>query len=367
MQSSDQITRPFKLYGAEISYFTGKVRPALRYKGVPFFEILATPDVYRNVIRPRTGIAFIPVVLTPDDQTWQDTSEILDNLEARVPRPPLYPTTPVQRIAAYLFELYADEFLIIPSLHYRWTYPEGEAKARADFASVNGAPEEANRFADRMQGATAFVGVNPATIPVIEAHVADLLAALEAHLAVHPYLLGSAPSLADCAMMGPLYAHLYLDAVPGRLLRSTAPRVCHWIERMNHPDPDQPGQWLADDALADTLAPLLRLIGEDALPVILDNVRDFETWCDQRPAELQEPPRGTGSHTTHLRGVEMPRFTSAYTSWMVQRPLDQYRMLTAEGRASVDRALAGSGCDELLRYEPRHRLGKRSFKLTFEK
>ena len=52
------------------------------------------------MILPRTGLAFIPIVVTPEDETWQDTSEILDELEARIPSRALYPTTPVQRVVA---------------------------------------------------------------------------------------------------------------------------------------------------------------------------------------------------------------------------------------------------------------------------
>jgi glutathione S-transferase len=353
--------RPYRFYAAEMSYFSAKVRPALRYKGVHFLELL--PD-YRNVILPRTGLAFIPVVVTPDDETWQDTSEILDVLERRVPVPPLYPTTPLQRLVAYLVELYADEFLILPAMHYRWDFPESVCKARAEFVAASETPETASRFADRMQGALPFLGVTPATVPAIEAHTQELLAALDAHLATHPYVLGERMSLADCALMGPLYAHLYLDAVPGRLLRDSAPRVCRWIERMNHPDPEAPGEWLPDDAVAPTLRPLLDLIGHDAVPLILDGIRAFETWADGRVAD--EPPRAVGGHETRLRGVAVQRATSSYTPWMVQRPLDAYRALTREERVAVDRALAGTGCDTLLAYTPRHRVGKRRFKIVLE-
>ena len=172
-------------------------------------------------------------------------------------------------------------------------------------------------------------------------------------------------SLADLALLGPMYAHLYLDAVPGRLLRDTAPRVCAWIERMNHPAP-RAGEFLPKDALAPTLQPLLALIGRDAIPLLLDNVRAFETWADTKPADLVEPPRGVGFHTTSLRGVTFQRFTSPYTSWMLQRPLDAYRTLPPAGRAEVDRALQGTGLDALLSFTPRYRLGKRDFKLVFE-
>src|SRR5215831_18804032 len=109
--------RPYRFYASEISYFSGKVRPALRAKRVPFDEILPTTAAYREVIVPRTGLAMIPVVVTPEDDTWQDSSDILDALEVRFPEPAFTPTTPAQRMAALLVELYADEFLMLPGLH----------------------------------------------------------------------------------------------------------------------------------------------------------------------------------------------------------------------------------------------------------
>ena len=175
----------------------------------------------------------------------------------------------------------------------------------------------------------------------------------------------SRPSLADCALMGPLYAHLYLDAVPSRLLREKAPLVCHWIQRMNYPDPDAAGEWSTPTALAPTLVPLLALIGQDAVPMLLDNLRAFDTWAADRPADLVEPPRGVGLHPTSLRGAAFNRFTSPYTLWMVQRPLGVYGGLTADERAATNRALAGSGCEALFDYRPRYRLEKRNFKLAF--
>ena len=353
----------YRLHGAEISYFTAKIRPALRRKAVHFVEVL--PD-YQGVIVPRTGLGFIPIVVTPEDEVWQDTSTILDRLEERFPDPPLIPATPLQRVVALLLELYADEFLLLPAMHYRWSFPESATKARADFLAFTGDPERSLRFADRMQGSLPFLGVTPETSPAIEAHTRDVLDVLSTHLQATPYLLGERMSLADCALMGPLYGHLYQDAVPAALLRETAPRVCHWIERMNRPDPSVTGSWLPDDALAPTLEPLLALIGRDAVPLLLDTVRAFEAWADARPADAEIPPRSVGGHESALRGVACQRYTSSYTLWMVQRPLDAYRACDADARARVDRALAGTGCEPLLAYSPRHRLGKRGDALAFE-
>jgi hypothetical protein len=110
---------------------------------------------------------------------------------------------------------------------------------------------------------------------------------------------------------------------------------------------------------------LLALIGADAIPMLLDNVRAFEAWAGTRPADVAEPPRGVGGHPTTLRGAAFHRFTSSYTLWMVQRPLDVYAALMPSERTDVDDFLAATGCEALFAYRPRQRLGKRNFKLVF--
>src|SRR5262249_6997551 len=274
--------------------------------------------------------------------------------------------TPVQRLVCYLVELYADEFLILPGLHYRWSFPESETRARQDFAIMTGDPRRANRFADQVKTFAQLIGVRPETGPAIEAHTRELLASLEAIFETQRYLLGGRPSLADCALMGPLYAHLYMDAVPARLLRETAPLTCQWIERMNHPDPDGFGAWLAGDAPAPPLRRLLELIGRDAIPLVLDTVRACDAWADGATPGAEELPRGVGMHRTALRGVDFERFTLSYTLWMVQRVQAAHMALDVGGRTAVRSVLTGTGCTALLACSPRHRLVRRPFKLLLE-
>jgi glutathione S-transferase len=361
--TTDRNAAPFRLFGAERSYFTGKARAALRAKRVSFEEILPTPAAMAE-IRRRTSLLFIPIVVTPEDDTWQDTSDIIDALEVRIPEPALIPATPLQRIVAYLLELYADEFLILPALHYRWGTPDGEHEARNAFAAASGDAASAKRLADMVSGMLPVIGVTPKTIPAIVAHLDDLLGHLESVFTEQPFLLGAQPSLADCALLGPFYAHLYLDLVPGPMLRARAPRIAHWVERMNHPDPATFTGFRAGDALHPALLRILALVGADAAPLLLDTVAAFDAWADEQPGDGFEPPRAVGGHQTHLRGVELSRLTSAYTLWMLQRPLDAYAALDTSARALVDAALAGTGCDRLLAYQPRHRLTKRQFKLV---
>jgi glutathione S-transferase len=356
----------YRFYGAEISYFSAKPRPALRYKQVPFDEILPTPRAYAEVIRPRTGLSQIPVLVTPEADVVQDSSVILDELERRFPNPPLYPRSPVQQMVGLVLELHTDEFLMVPAVHYRWSFPESTTKALAEFAALSGDPTSATKFAESVQMFTRLIGVSPGTAPAIEAHTVELLDAFEAHLAQHDFVLGGRPSLGDCALMGPLYPHLYIDAVPGRLVRERL-KVCHWIQRMNYPDPDAIGEWVAGDAIPATLRPILDLVGRDGVPFVLDVARAFEAWADQNTMEEGFLPRIVGMHPTSLRGVAFERVTTPYTMWMVQRVVDAYRGLDAAGRRAVDQAFAGTGVEALLAYTPRHRVRRNPCRLVLDR
>jgi glutathione S-transferase len=354
-------TRPFRFHAFEVSYFSAKVRPALRYKQLWYEEVRA--DL--GEIFERTGLGFIPIVVTPENETWQDSTEIFDRLEARVPEPPLFPRSPVQRIAAHLVELYTDEFAIIPAMHYRWGSAYGEATARARFSAMVGSEEVGSAAANRMAMARIALGATDEAAPAIEAHTRDLLDALSAHFSTHAYLLGERMSFADCSLMGPLYAHLFNDMVSRQLLLETAIPVVGWIERCNYPNPEAQGEWLEKDALSEEFRRVLSVMGEDATPVILEGVRAFEAWADGRPEGTDAPPRAVGKYESSLRGKPVKRFIGSYASYMVQRTLDAYHSLSEGERAAVDAALRGSGWEPILAYQPRHRLAKRGFELVF--
>lgn len=352
-------TGPYLLHGHDVSYFSGKLRPAFPQKSLWFREVL--PDVLE--IKRRTGLNFFPVVVTPEDELWQDTSDILDRLEALHPEPPLYPATPVQRVVAYLLELYGDEVGLLPAMHYRWNFEESVRKVGIDFSTPSGRPAAGTKFAQRMAGTLPFLGVSPTTVPAIEAHTRDLLAALSTHFAQHRYLLGDAMSLGDCGLMGPFYGHLFRDAVPSRLLYSTAFHVCAWIERMNRPPRDQTG-WCEGDALPESLRPVLRVMA-DGVPMLVAAVEAVDEWAAEHAKSGEPPPRAIGGFRAVYRDVELEAGARPYTLWMVQRSLDAYRALSAPDRAKVDAAVAGTGFEPLLALRPRHRLSKQRYELAW--
>jgi glutathione S-transferase len=353
---------PYRFHAFEVSYFSAKVRPALRHKRLWYEELRADlADVKR-----RTGLGFIPIVVTPEGETWQDSSEILDALERRHPDPPLLPETALQRIAAFLVELYADEFGPAPAMQWRWGTPAREASARARFVAMTGSAAAGNAAADAMVRRRDQVGATPEAAPALEAHTRELLAALSAHFESHPYLLGERMSLADCALMGFVHGHLFTDLESRRLLLETAVPVVGWIERCNVPCSERQGDWLAGDALAESALRVLGVMGRDAAAILLASVARFQRWADESAALGEEPPRGAGTLEAELRGAPFRWSVRSYTLWMLQRTLDALAELPPNDRERVRGALAGTGWEAVLDHAPRHRLGKRNFRLVFE-
>ncbi len=337
------MTDVYQLIGAEISLYTGKVRAYLRFKDIPFEEIRATQKVYVETILPRTGVAMIPVLISPDDVAVQDTSDIIDFLEARFPEPAIYPSTPRQGTIARLFELYGDEWLLIPAMHYRWAYNEEDMFLEFGRGSLPEASEEEQRKTGEkrsrsFRGAQSILGITPATIPAIEASYEQLLLDLDAHFSVHPYLLGTMPCIGDFGLMGPLYAHLYRDPASGEIMKRIAPNVAKWVERMNAPEP-RSGSFLLNDEVPETLYPVLVRIFEEQFPPLREMVSALGVWIDNNPGE--KIPRVIGKQAFTLKEVDGTSVTAErgmfpFSQWMLQRVLDFYLPLSGRSRQNVD-------------------------------
>ncbi|MGY4830709.1 glutathione S-transferase family protein [Sphaerotilaceae bacterium SBD11-9] len=340
------MTNPYTLYGAEISYFTGKVRAYLRWKGIPFDEVLATAEVYKQVIVPRVGFPVIPVMATPDGRTLQDSSEIIDTLERAHGEPSVIPAGGVQRLVSALFELYGDEWLVIPAMHYRWHHNrEWAMRAFGEVNAPNATPEEQFAIGSRRAGpfaqAAVLLGAEPHMQMAVERSYESLLAELNQHFAAMPYLLGTRPSLGDFGLYGPLYAHQYRDPASGALMRRLAPNVVAWVERLRDAPSPRSGEFADGDALPPTLLPLLQRQMREQMPVLQDSAACLLRWLAEHPGE--RVPRVIGSHGFELEGQRGQRIVRPYSLWMLQRVLRVYRGLEGAERERADRLLDAVG------------------------
>ena len=341
----------YTLYGAQISYYTGKVRAYLAWKAIPFVEVLATAQAYSEIILPRVGFPVIPVVVTPEGTTLQDSSDIIETLEQHFPSQPISPTSGVQRFVAALLELYGDEWLLIPAMHYRWHYNRDWAVREFGAVIAPDASQE-EQFAIGEKRAVPFaraaisLGAEPHMHAAIEKSYEALLGELDRHFALHPFLLGALPCLGDFALYGPLYAHLYRDPASGELMRRLAPAVVQWVERMRDGSGPRDGTFLSGDAIPETLWPILQRMMREQLPELLDTSVALSGWLLEHPGE--KIPRGIGEHEFLLEGVRGRRTIGVYKLWMLQRALDVYRQLTETERRAADALLERSG-GQLLR------------------
>ncbi len=342
------------LYGAPVSLFSGKARAYLDWKGVDYREELARREVHEQVIVPGIGRPVIPVVKLDDGSLVQDTTLIIDHFERAEDGPPVYPETPRQHFAALMLELYGDEWLVIPAMHYRWNY--NEEWIYGEFGKT-GLPDgsEAEQYVvgkeigQRFRGFTPMLGVNETTIPAIETSYEQLLRDLDAHFAKHPYLFGTRPSIGDYGLIGPLYAHLYRDPKSGELMERIAPRVAEWVRRMVHVSEPLTGEFLADDEVPETLYPALARMMQEQLPNLAHTAELLGQWMQANDGD--EPPRAVGMSKFTIEGIGGERMAPPYSLWMLQRALDYRASLDDEGRAACDALLAKVGGEALTDIE----------------
>ena len=358
------MTADYTLYGGELSLYTGKARAYMRYKGLNWQERLATRAIYRDIIVPQVGAPIVPVLETADGEYVQDTTDIVDFLEARHPESPVYPATPMQKLVALLLELYADEWLVIPAMHYRWSVLDEQydfimsefGKMSAPEASFEEQVAIGEKTSAPFRGMIGVLGINDETIPGIEQAYHELLAQLDRHFTGHEFLLGSRPSIGDFGLMGPLYAHLGRDPVPKALMQDKAPNVYAWVERMNNPVPLS-GEFLPDDQIPETLIPILQTMCQDHLPDVLDVIEHNAAWLTQNPGG--DLPRVLGMHSFTSGEATGQRFISSYAQWMFQRPLEFYQQLSGVDRQRGDDLLQSIGGFEALNTKINHRVKRK--------
>ncbi|MEJ6002954.1 glutathione S-transferase family protein [Paucibacter soli] len=339
-------------HAVEFSYYSGKTRSYLLHKGIPFEERNPKAWGYLLTLPIKVGAAVVPVLQTPEGSWLQDTSCIIDAMEQRFPQRPMLPAGPVQRLAAYLFELWGDEFLLMMAMHTRWNRPEHHDwyAAHAGAVLLPGWPSPMQRWlggriGSQMSGFAATLGFDATQRERLDRFTQIQLDALDAHFARHAFLFGGRPSLGDFGLIGPLFAHVGRDPLSRRDLIDPRPALKAWIARMFDPASAVDGEFLADDSLPETLLPALRSIFDEMLPFIaacgqaLGSNRKTAAGRTLRFFDRVEFPLAGGLHR---------RSAASYPVWMAQRLLDALASWP-EAEQRVARAwLAQVGGEQLL-------------------
>lgn len=281
----------YRVFGSELSPYSVKVRSYLRYKGIAHEWIPRSPAVEEE-FRKYAKLPLIPLVVTPEDEGMQDSTPIVEALEARFPEPSIHPEDPALAFLSALLEEFADEWGNKWMFHYRW-WREADQRSAAErladqmFPGLEGEArtKAADGIRERMAGRIGFVGSSEETKDTIEDSFHETLQLLEAHLDDdRPYLFGGRPAFGDFGLAAQIY-ECGSDPTPGALLRERAPRTAAWAERMLAPEGRGPFEGRAE--LLPTLEPLLaRQVGALFLPWSEANARALEAGEDTLEVEL---------------------------------------------------------------------------------
>ena len=377
-----------RLFACELSYFSGKVRGYFRYKermqsGLKYQEILANPHILQ-AIHATTKSRVVPQIQLQDGTFVQDSSEIIDTIEKLFPKHSIIPspqTNPKQCLASYLMELFADEWLLVAAFSWRWSYSRySDMPNHKDYNALQWGTwlnSQANGLDRIKTGKKLFemmapehrggiflsldaLGCTAELQPYWEENTKKFLRLLEKHLETHDYLLGGKPCLGDFGIIGPVYAHLYNDPVPGNMIKTEFPLVAQYVTRVmglssvnrsydetmytvssdgkliGSSACSDNGKWLPNDEIPETVIPMLKMFFHDFYPLLTNAMKVLKEFIQSpghkigtRLPEKSFGPtpgfnnvqqqNGTLSHEFTIEGKKGRRMVIPYTIWMVQR------------------------------------------------
>jgi len=392
-----------RFFSWKFSYFSGKVRSYLRYKsnkcGFVIEEILATPEIITNILVVSTNMNTVPQIQLDDGRMIHDSSNIIETMERRYSDYSIMPSLeerPKQFLVSQLIEILADEWMLVPAYHWRWAYSSNNKKNQmmprtsnmnhsefnklqwGEFLYPEGNLNEKKRAGEFLFNNIMYkagpkrglinLGVTDKTVKAWEDSLERLLDYLEKHFIEHTYILGGKPSLGDFALIGPLYAHIYLDPVPGYMLRTKYPYTTKWIERL-HDRGGEPeyskiygyckknkrliskdlqffsdnGEWLENDMIPTTIIVIIEIFFKEFWPVLKSSLKILDQYIKDGYHDLRDPlPSksfsmsedqlygGPLSHTFTLpvkkggllfrdEEIKEKRSVFPYQCWMIQR------------------------------------------------
>ena len=331
---------PLRVYGASVSYYTGKLEAYLRYKELAYENVTVGPALQRRV-RRQVGAGQMPAVELPDGRFMTDTTPMIAWFEEQHPEPPVIPRDPLQGFVSRLLEDYAEEWLWRPAMHYRWSY-RGDGlhlsrKIVNELMSGIPLPGPLARVLIRRRQHGGYVrgdGVSRETWDHVEGIYLKSLAQLEAIFQARPYLLGDLPTLADFGFFASMFRHFAQDPTASEIMRVRAPGVHEWQARLWNARASRMSGGLVAGIPADW-SPILSEVGSAYLPFLNANA---EAWRSRQRR-----------FDARIQGVQyraMP--VSQYRVWCLEQLRGHFENLPETARGAAQALLEEHACWEPL-------------------
>jgi glutathione S-transferase len=269
----------YLVIGGPGSPYSHKMRAVMRYRRIPHDWAIVLGGFDGTARTGRLGglhKPLLPIVRFPDGAYWNDTTPIIHELETRhTHERSVLPPTPASRFLARLIEDFADEWLPVPLMEFRWTSDEDVSFcARRQMQGWLGAVSEQElaagtaRFVARQQKLRTILGGGSAdSAAVCRRQYEALIDILEAGLSEQLFLFGDRPSIADFGLYGML-SQFVIDPTPARIIRERAVRVYQWTHYVDDLS-GHDGEWSQETSVGETVRALVKLAGQSLLPMLL--------------------------------------------------------------------------------------------------
>ena len=251
----------YRLFGAETSPYSVKVRSFLRYKGVDF-EWVGRSSATEDEFQALASVPTVPLLVSPNRPANQDSTSIIATLEADFAEPSAVPDDPACAALALILEDYADEWLNKLMFFNRWGQkPDREVAGDRTMAQLldgklpRAKKKTRDQIIKRMRDRLPMVGIEKKNEKILKPSFERFFTLLNAHLEQTLFLFGGRPSAADFALAGQV-GQLLMDPTPNDWLQANAPFVVAWSEFMDAPKAGGPFKPLSEHE--ETLLPLFR-------------------------------------------------------------------------------------------------------------
>lgn len=251
----------YRLFGAETSPYSVKVRSFLRYKGIDF-EWIGRSTQTEEEFQALAKVPTVPLLLSPSRPANQDSTSIIATLEADHAEPSAVPDDDASAALALVLEDYADEWLNKLMFFQRWGQkPDREAAGDRTMEQLldgklpRAKKKTRDQIVKRMRDRLPMVGIERKNEKTLKTSFERFFTLLNAHLEKTLFLFGGRPSAADFALAGQVQ-QLLMDPSPTAWLQANAPFVVAWSEFMEAPKAGGPFAPLSE--LEETLLPLFK-------------------------------------------------------------------------------------------------------------
>lgn len=249
----------YRLFGAETSPYSMKVRAFLKYKGVDF-EWIGRSSEKEQDFQSHAKAPTVPLLVSSGRAPNQDSTDILAAVESDHAEPSCVPDDPACAVLALLLEDYGDEWLNKIMFRERWGQkPDRDEAAERTMEQLfdgnlpRAKKKTRDQIAKRMRDRLELIGIERKNEKALKTSFERFIPLLNAHLENNLFIFGNRPSVADFSIAAQL-SQMLMDPTPGAYLRDKAPFVTAWCELMDAPQASNGFKSLEE--LSPTLLPL---------------------------------------------------------------------------------------------------------------